>query len=273
MSAVTAGWTHRDAETAYELWRAQWTARAEQAQRLSDSSGEDRWASRVDLFSPRAEAPGELATVASLLRPEDTLLDVGAGGGRWSVPLADVVAEVRALDGSLAMTEALERAAVETTNLTALPAAFWPPNEPQGQSDVVFSSHVIYFTSEIESFLDAYEAHAERLCIVVAGEHGGGAPPPALFERVHGEPLARVPALNELMTVLTARRTSFELRQVAVSAVLEGGDPLALMRGRLAVREGSKQDAILLREIERAEAEGRSLNASRATGVLSWVPP
>ncbi len=49
-----------------------------------------------------------ISIIGPLLKPEDTLLDIGAGVGAFSVPLAKRVKWVTALEPSLAMAEELE---------------------------------------------------------------------------------------------------------------------------------------------------------------------
>ena len=57
--------------------------------------------------------------VLARLWPGDTVLDIGAGTGRWSIPMAKVRKKVTALDASPGMLEVLrEKAAAEkVTNI------------------------------------------------------------------------------------------------------------------------------------------------------------
>ena len=72
---------------------------------------EDHYAPVADLFrdDPRRSGDAILdAAAPTRAKPDDTWLDVGAGGGRYAFPLALAVREVIALDPSPAMVAALE---------------------------------------------------------------------------------------------------------------------------------------------------------------------
>jgi ubiquinone/menaquinone biosynthesis C-methylase UbiE len=54
--------------------------------------------SPVGVAAAWAASIQQLALIRGLLRPDDTLLDVGAGTGRFALPLASSVKQVTALD-------------------------------------------------------------------------------------------------------------------------------------------------------------------------------
>lgn len=263
----------------YREWEAQYDANAAQAQRLSDEAAQeayasgDTWAPLLNIFTPGEAEPLGLPLVTPLLRPEDTLLDVGAGGGRIAAALAGTVEQIRGVDPSPALSAALHRLAAELPNLEALDAFAWPPADFIGQSDVVLSWNVLYYVREIEQFLDAYEAHGGRLCIAVLGERAGAAPPQSLFEAVRGEPFAELPALNELIAILAARGADYELRRTPRPPVVEVPQ-VERLRRLCMVTEGSPEDTILQAELERrADDDPKHLNSMRTLAVVSWVPP
>ncbi|MEM9774748.1 MAG: methyltransferase domain-containing protein, partial [Chloroflexota bacterium] len=75
------------------------------------------WESHARGYDENASAPGRsaatLAAIKSLVRPDDTLLDVGAGTGRFALPLANSVKEVTALDHAAPMLEILMQKMVD----------------------------------------------------------------------------------------------------------------------------------------------------------------
>ncbi len=175
------------------------------------------------------------------------------------------------------MSEGLRQAAASVPNLEALPITPWPLPEPVGAADVVFSSHVVYFVRDIAPFLDAFEAHAWRRCIVAAGDRAGASPPPDLFEAVHGEPYEELPALDELVQALATRGARYEVRRVPGGAALGsaqvGTDPMLLYRRRCHVQKGTPADA-RLREALAARDQDEIANWSPFTSmaVVSWEP-
>lgn len=253
-------------------WRAIFDANVEQAERLQGPAAADFWDDWVETFSPGTEPPADFPVIAALLRPEDTLLDVGAGAGRVTAWLAREVQAVRAFDPSPAMAEGLRRLAGTANNIDVLDIIDWPPIAPLGQSDVVFASHVTYFVREIDAFLDAFEAHATRRCIIVAHEHGGGAPPHGLFELLHGEPYAGTPGLHALVEVLGARGADVDVQRVPVPEHL-ADISLGEMRRRCAVNEGSAMDQVLQNEMAGPGADRwQGETGPQALGVVSWDP-
>lgn len=76
-----------------------------------------------------------------IINDSSTLLDIGAGAGRYTIPLAKEVAEVVALDFSNEMLRYLEKAANETgmTNIVTQQAP-WPTKEKVTEVDVAFSA-------------------------------------------------------------------------------------------------------------------------------------
>ena len=75
-----------------------------------------------------------LASLLGMVRPGDTWLDVGAGAGRFALPIARALApsggQVIALDASASMLEAAREIAAEygIENLRTIEAR-WPPAE------------------------------------------------------------------------------------------------------------------------------------------------
>src|SRR5262245_58903648 len=98
------------AEEAQRSWAARVRANREQVDQFREASPEDFYAPIAGLFrgDPRREEDPTLAALRALLRPEESLLDIGAGGGRMALPLARVVREVIAVDPSRGMVKMLE---------------------------------------------------------------------------------------------------------------------------------------------------------------------
>src|SRR5205823_7133549 len=116
---------------------------------------------------PRRTNGPALEVLRGLVRPDETWLDIGAGGGRYALPLALLAREVIALDPSEGMLGVLEQGMAEhgLANVRIVRAR-WPTAEPP-RADVAFIAHVGYDIAEIGPFLDGMEAAAERLCVAM----------------------------------------------------------------------------------------------------------
>ena len=114
---------------------------------------------------------------------------------------------------------------------------------------MALSVHVVYFTREIGAFIDAMEATARRLCVIVAVRHRGQTPLDlGLWETLHGEPHASGPEVYDLLSILAARGRQVEVRHV--DSPVGGGpqpvdDVVASERSRYLVAGGSPGEQLL----------------------------
>ncbi len=169
--------------------------------------GEDYWAKRAQNFRPGVMDAPEVDLLLAMARPEDTWLDIGAGGGRYAIPLSVGVARVVAVEPSPAMRAQLgaAAAAAKRTNIDVVDME-WPPKPgaevPAG--DVSLMANVLYGAEDIGGFLGAAEAHASRTCVVITHDRAPNTPVPEIWEALHGEPFAELPAQRELVALLGA---------------------------------------------------------------------
>lgn len=268
----------------------------------------DAWATRVraerdqtdrareladptDFYAPTAHRfrpdPSGLDAVGQVLlalaRPDDTWLDVGSGGGRYALPIAEVSWGVIAVDPSPSMlailAEGMDRSGIG--NVRAIESR-WPPADGVDidalRADVGLMAHVGYDIEAIGPFLDAFEAAVGRLCVAAMGEGAMTTVGRLYWAPIHGEPRVPLPALPELLMLLIARD-----RLPAVTLVDRPAptyeDFEALQdraRRQLWLRPGSVKDQELERLLRRDahEVEGRwSLPEDRTRiGVVTWEP-
>ncbi|CAN5732699.1 hypothetical protein BH23CHL8_BH23CHL8_22820 [soil metagenome] len=236
-------------------------------------------------FEPRRSDDAVLDALLALARPGDRWLDIGAGGGRYALPLALAVREVVALDPSPAMLATLSEGMREHGIPNVRPfEGRWPAAEPGTRGDTAFEAdavlmaHVGYDIEAIGPFLEAAESVARRRCVAVMGEGAMTTAATLFWEPVHGEPRVVLPALPELLTLLVARGRLPEVTLAPrTPPTFESLDGLLLMaRRQLWVRPGSERDARLTEMVE-AQAtrrgDGWALDWSEARiGIISWDP-
>lgn len=273
------------AEQALSAWRDLILANREQIERLrEDERRTDFYAGRAPQFQPGAMESSELEFLRGLARPGDTLLDVGAGGGRFAVPLAAHFASVAAVEPSPAMRETLAASAADrgVTNIAVYDARWPAPTDaalPSG--DVSLVAHVLYDIDGIGPFLDALEAHTRRTCVVILGDRAPSTAVELAWVGVHREPLHALPALREFLAVLGARGRRFDVR--TFDARGGGPEPLpfdqahAMARRLCWLAEGSAKD-VRLGELLRthfAAADGLIALPPRLafTALVTWSPP
>jgi SAM-dependent methyltransferase len=144
-----------------------------------------------------------LRLLRRLTDADSTVLDVGAGAGRYARAVAPHVRRVVAVEPSDALAGHL-RADAEADGLTNVEVveARWE-DAAVAPADVVLCSHVLYPFAEVEGFIDKLDAHARRACLIMATAAWGE--PPLLLElwqRFHGEPRVGQPDARHIFDVL-----------------------------------------------------------------------
>jgi hypothetical protein len=171
--------------------------------RVGGESG-DRWDSAASRFrqDPRRPFDEMLTAVAAYIRPDDVVLDVGGGAGRYSLPLALHCREVINVEPSKGMGAGFEASAAEAgiKNARWVGADWLSAAGVEG--DVSLIANVTYFVEDIVPFVEKLMAASRRRVIIGVIS----VPPPNqganIFEAVYGEPQALVPGHRELLPVL-----------------------------------------------------------------------
>lgn len=168
-----------------ELWRT--LATAERSAGDGEAQMVNRWqavAARLDSGSGYPDPM--LDFLLSRLDPSWTLLDVGAGVGRWAVPLAKRVRSVTAVEPSTAMREMLERRARDNGlgNLATVGAAW--PDAKSPVHDVAIAVFSMYGAPDLVGFVRAMEACARRACYLAMRVPAHDGVIGELSERIHG---------------------------------------------------------------------------------------
>jgi SAM-dependent methyltransferase len=195
-----------------DRWHRIVAARREQHDAACAAQGrttDDYWARRAEGYRKfareQAARPDPFVDcVRRHLRPEDTVLDVGAGTGRHALRLAPHARRVVALDPSDAMLRFLrEDAASEgLSNVDAVDGA-WPEVAAEvPPADIVVCAHVLYPIEDVVPFLRALDVHARRACFLHLMGHQPWFDLAGLWEAVHGQPRRPQPTYVEAVEVL-----------------------------------------------------------------------
>lgn len=259
------------AAEALGAWAARVRTNREQAERVREG------APPRDFYAPVASEfranPGRtdepaLDALRSLVKPGETWLDIGAGGGRYALPLALLAKDIIAVEPSEGMRRVLRESMAEhgIANVHVVPRR-WPMEAPPA-ADVALMAHIGYDVEDIGPFLDAMEAAAGRLCVAVLMDPS----PPHLAEPfwppIHGEARRSLPALSEFLVLLLARGRLFELRRLEREplAHAERDASLRWLYQQLFVAPATDKGRRL------ASLAREAITARGQRWALSWVP-
>jgi hypothetical protein len=177
---------------------------------------EDAWAGRAGSFvvDPKRPLDALLTKIASYIKPDDVLIDVGGGAGRLSLPMALRCKEVVVVDPSPGMGEVFGKVLKDSGIGNAhFVQASW--DDAVGiEGDVALVAHVTYFVSAIAPFVKKLNAAIRRRVIVCVRS----VPPPVqvgpFFRLAHGEEQSPLPGHQELLPVLEELGIAAELIDV-----------------------------------------------------------
>ena len=284
---VPVSGSNPDIDTPADLVELAWCERVranrEQVERIREvPDGADFYAPVSGLFraDPDRSDDPVLAELIALAQPGETWMDIGAGAGRYALPLARTVGHVIAIEPSSSMRAALDEgiAAQGLTNVRSM-ADRWPMADPP-VVDVALIAHVGYDIEAIGPFVGAMEATARRLCVAVLMERPPAAVADPFWPIVHGEPRLALPALPEFVELLRARgrepvvtMTERAPRHFDGRAQLEGG-----LRRQLWIADGGEKERRFREALEELAVEGAdgtfTLAGQEAAGIgiVTWVP-
>ena len=112
-----------------------------------------------------AERPDQLLDfIVQNIDSQDTVLDVGAGNGRWAIPLAKRVRSVTAIEPSDSIGNMLREniASAKLDNIQIVKAR-WEEAIVE-KHGVVVCAHAIYASQDFAGFVRKMEQHAKKRC-------------------------------------------------------------------------------------------------------------
>src|SRR5262245_60010069 len=266
-----------------DAWADQVRANRVQAERLRETQPSDFYAPVTSLFvaDPRRTGEPALDALLAMAHDDETWLHIGAGAGRYALPLALRVGEVIAVEPSGSMRRALRTGLDEHGIHNArVVAGAWPDAleelGPLPAVDTSLIAHVAYDIEPIGAFLDAMEAATRNRCIALLTDRSPASVADSFWPLVHGEERVPLPALPELVALLEARGREVSVATLERSPRTFDSVPAltAFLRRQLFIAEGGEKDvhfrAILPDHIARREDGGWTL-AERPTGSLGLV--
>lgn len=227
----------------------------EQVERFREEpDGQDFYAKVSSIFRDDPERTGDavLDALKAHAQAGDTWLDIGAGAGRYALPLARAVSRVIAVDPSASMLDALREGMAEhgIANLDVVNAR-WPQaiedgSVPSGSLpvDVSLIAHVGYDVESIWPFLEAMEHATRRQCLAVLMERSPAMLAEPFWPPLHGEHRIALPALPALVDLLAAHGRTAELTMLESSRRSWGSreEIETYVRRQTWVRPGSAKD-------------------------------
>ena len=204
-------------------WSALVTARLAEMDELSPGRGDlgpQFWNSRARRFSATmgngAERDPLFRHVRRAARARSTVLDVGAGPGRFSVALAPHVRQVVAVDSSDAMLRLLRRRArsLRLANVRTV-VGRWETVEVE-RADVGICSYVLPLIAEVAPFLEKLDAACRERVFVYLNAAGADLTVDTLWRHFHGRPRRPGPTYLDAVAVLAELGVSAEVDVVEV---------------------------------------------------------
>lgn len=195
-------------KAAAERWRQLVRARLEQMEALEPgrgSVGADFWDARARRFAARTAGSGEgdpfLRVARASVGERTTVLDVGAGPGRFALPLAARAREVIAVDPSRRMLSILRREA-RRRGLTNVREALGRWEDVDDEADVVICSYVLPMVEDAAGFLRKLDAAARRRVFVYLPAASTDLLTDPFWRHFHGSPRRLGPTYLDAVAVL-----------------------------------------------------------------------
>lgn len=197
-------------ETAVERWQAIIDARAKQmdaayAQLGRTSAGYwDRRARRYHESTKNTVVNDPFFhKLRAVITPQTSVLDVGAGSGRFALALAPLAKQIIAIEPNTAMLDYLQRDA-QSLNFTNISYSHnaWQDTPDDLRVDIVICSHVLYPIRDIVPFLAKLHSAARQACYIYMRATPIDALTAHLWKHFHGDERCYPPGYIHALDVL-----------------------------------------------------------------------
>jgi SAM-dependent methyltransferase len=246
-------------QTAVERWQELIRARAMQMDaayaRLGRTST-DFWDRRARSFhrTTRESAASDpfYLRLRERVTAESSVLDVGAGTGRFSLALAPFVRQVTALEPNASMLGYL-RAEIEASGVSNLSTiqSTWEDAPDNLRADIVICSHVLYPILDIVPFLKKLHAASGQACYLYLRATSIDALTAPFWRHFHGDERCLPPGYIHALDVLYELEIYAHVEIVTV--------PFALTYPSLQVAEDELIEQLILEDSVQTRRELRGL--------------
>ena len=197
-------------QSAIERWHEILGARARQMDAAYASLGRtsaDFWDRRARNFyrSTKDTVSNDpfFLRVLAQVTPQTTVLDVGAGTGRFALALAPSAKHVTAVEPNAAMLNYLREEIAQRgfTNITLVQTT-WQDAPADLAADLVLCSHVLYPIRDIEPFLEKLLSATQQVCYLYLRATHFDAVTAHLWKHFHGDERCLPPGYIAALDVL-----------------------------------------------------------------------
>ncbi len=259
-----------------DAWHAQVEAEYEQVERLREWHEQDYYAPIAHHFAddPRRTNDELLNELRRMSNPDATWLDIGAGGGRYALPLALSSKKVIAVDPSEGMLTVLRGSMAEhgIENIE-IHHGRWLDVAGDVEADFSLVAHVGYDIREINAFVDGLERATRERCCVMLMDRAPSGGFTRLWEQVHGEYRHQLPGAREFLHLLLARGAMPEVRLTWRHMRPMGEEDIReSARRRLWLSEGSEKDQRLQQLLAEMPEGIDDFQLPSVIALITWEP-
>ncbi|GAC1392226.1 MAG: class I SAM-dependent methyltransferase [Ktedonobacteraceae bacterium] len=246
-------------QSAVERWHEILDARAKQMDaayaRLGRTSA-DFWERRAKNYhrSTKETVTNDplFLKLREVVTPHTTVLDVGAGTGRFTLALAPYTQHITAIEPNATMLRYLRHDANEEgiTNISSI-SSRWQDAPTDLQADTVLCSHVLYPIRDVDIFIAKLRSAARQACYIYMRATHFDASTSPLWQHFHGDVRHPAPGYIHALDVL------FEMGIYANVEIVRM--PWVMRYPSLDVATGELLEQLILPDDERTRAELQAL--------------
>lgn len=210
MNRRLASWGVLYMQSAIERWHEILDARAKQmdaAYTLLGRTSADFWERRAKNYhrSTKETVTNDplFLKLRQVVTPDTTVLDVGAGTGRFALALAPYAQSIIAIEPNTAMLNYLKHDATEEglTTISALHSR-WQDVSTDLTADIVVCSHVLYPLWDVDTFVTKLRSATRKACyIYMRAVHFDSSTSP-LWKHFHGDERHPAPGYIHALDIL-----------------------------------------------------------------------